>query len=226
LTPVVELSPSDYSTRERPSPSGSGAEDPAGWLAYWSDCLADSGIVDLTPWPGGTFWVPVHRLTDPALAVVIRCLLEDVREDADPDEIPPLAGGFALTGPDGEVFEPGCCSDLGGLEAWAGAAACTDPGWTMVWTGHPWRAVRERDGVLELSEPTEESISAADGPALAVAARIERDALVRAVAAARSECDRFAARLAAALTTGPAATARPSGVSIEQTAAALLGLPG
>jgi hypothetical protein len=93
----------------------------------------------------------------------------------------------------------------------------------MLWTGHPWRGIRDRGGLLELSEETEESLSEMSQPPLTVAARIQRDDLHRAVAVADAECDRLAIRWAAALTAGSIPPVLPSGVSVEQAVAAFMG---
>ncbi len=67
LIPVLELTPGSYSRQERLMPSGTIAENPDGWLRYWSESLQDAGIRGLTPWAPGSWLVPLNQLYDPAL---------------------------------------------------------------------------------------------------------------------------------------------------------------
>jgi hypothetical protein len=192
LTPVIELTPGTFSTRERTLPSGSGRDLPDEWHRYWLDSLADSGVVGLKPlWPA-SWLVTTRQLTDGD--VVGRILSANVRDWgglealSDSENRPVLDGGLALCH-NGEVLvAPGCCGDLGNLSEWRGAAAYRQPDWKIVWTGHPWLSVRYDAGRLVFSEPHE-----SDTPTGRWLVRPEE--LVRAVAAAEVELEDFARRL-------------------------------
>jgi hypothetical protein len=161
LTPALELAPGRFSLRERPSPGVSMAENPQGWLQYWSDSLEDAGIVGLTPWHPGSWLVPLRAISD---AHVLRTILLGTFDDfaeRDADEIGPLRGGFVLSHGEAHIL-PGCCGDLANLENWQQAAAHADDCWTMVWIGHPWTHVRASGDLLQFAQPADESVGAAD----------------------------------------------------------------
>ena len=146
---------------------------------------------------GPADFVPVEQLTDQTLRALVHETLDGADLATDPDEIPMLAGGYALSRAGGPTLTPGCCSDLGDLDSWVSAVNCPEGGWTLLWTGHPSTAVRRRNGWLELSEPT-------DGPVptdatLPVITRVRPGELEQAVAAAGAARDRFADRLTAVL---------------------------
>jgi hypothetical protein len=191
LTPALELAPGRFSLRERPSPGVSMAENPQGWLQYWSDSLEDAGIVGLTPWHPGSWLVPLRAISD---AHVLRTILLGTFDDfaeRDADEIGPLRGGFVLSHGEAHIL-PGCCGDLANLENWQQAAAHADDCWTMVWIGHPWTHVRASGDLLQFAQPADESVGAAD---LVECIRLQRQSLVKAIDEAARELDLFADQL-------------------------------
>ena len=114
---------------------------PEEWARYWSDSLADSGVVGLTPLRPGSWHVPVAGF---ATAVVLGRYLDAVVRGwggpaalTDPDARPVLDGGLALRWGGDMLVEPGCCGDLGNLSEWREAAAYRQPEWKMVWVRGP-----------------------------------------------------------------------------------------
>ncbi|MEV5705698.1 hypothetical protein [Actinoallomurus sp. NPDC052274] len=87
---------------------------------------------------------------------------------------------------------PGCCGDLGDLGEWRTALRHDDPAPATLWIGHPWLLVSGDGSVLTLSGPVEDGAAPAS-----VVARIARNALTEAVAAAEREVARFAGHLRA-----------------------------
>jgi hypothetical protein len=159
LVPVIELEPATFSTREHPSPSETFRNVPEAWNRYWLDSLADNGIVGLTPLPPASWLVPTHQLTNPV--ILERILSAIVREwggaelFSDPDSKPVLNGGLALRSKNEVLIAPTCCSDMGDLSEWREAVAYRQPGWRIVWIGHPWISVGFDEGRLVISESHE-----------------------------------------------------------------------
>jgi len=147
---------------------------------------------------GPADFVPVEQLTDQTLRALVHETLDGADLATDPDEIPMLAGGYALSRAGGPTLTPGCCSDLGDLDSWVSAVNCPEGGWTLLWTGHPSTAVRRRDGWLELSHPIDDGPLPIDA-ALPVITRVRPGDLEQAVVAAGAARDRFADRLTAVL---------------------------
>jgi hypothetical protein len=190
LMPTLELTAGTYSTRDRPLPTGSGAENPRGWKDYWTESLADSGIFGLAPLAVGHSLVALSDLTD---AVVLRTILRKTLEDVadwNLDELGPLEGGYVLQHQDA-VIAPGCCGDLSSLRDWAQAAAHTSEAWAMVWIGHPWTHVRACGDTLHLAAPSE--LSPSEDPAEALS--LQRQQLLDAIESARRERHAFGERL-------------------------------
>ncbi|MFZ5891935.1 MAG: hypothetical protein ACOY0T_12845 [Myxococcota bacterium] len=115
LIPVLEFAPGSYSKHERPTPKGSGAEDPAGWFRYWSESLADAGIHDLTPWTPDSWLVTVDQLHDPDVLRAVIMNAEPEIAIVDLDDVSALSGGYILSH-ESSTLLPGCCGDLGNLE--------------------------------------------------------------------------------------------------------------
>jgi hypothetical protein len=153
IVPVVELDPGQYRNADHPYPNVSRIEDPAGWQAYWSRCMADAGIENLEALPNTDF-VEVARLTDPEhLRAICTAELSGLDFDADLDEqLGPLDGGLAFLIDGVPRLVPQCCGDLGAWREWRTAASDPPDDWSMMWIGHPWISVRRRSTGLELSQ--------------------------------------------------------------------------
>jgi hypothetical protein len=142
LIPTLELSAGDYSTHDRPLPQGSSAKNPRGWRDYWTESLADSGILGLPLLDVGYSLVALSALTDPGiLRTILRRSLEtigvaDLGKLEDLDELCSLCGGYVLQHQSYQMV-PGCCGDLANLEEWSSAAAHPGEAWEMLWIGHP-----------------------------------------------------------------------------------------
>jgi hypothetical protein len=192
LVPVIELEPGKFSARGRPSPSGLDRDLPERWDQYWSDSLADSGIVGVTPLRPASWLVATRQLTNADL--LGRILAVVVREWGgpeifqDPDCRPVLDGGLALLCNNDVLIAPTCCSDLGDRSEWRMAAEYRSREWKTVWIGHPSVSVRFDAERLILSEPHE------------TAAPVDRwivepGELGQAVSAADAALEEFAQRL-------------------------------
>lgn len=196
LIPAVELEPWAFAAPGRPAPAGTGRDVPDEWTRYWVDSLADAGVVGLAPLRPGSRHVPVAAFTSPV--VLGRYLDAVVRGWGGPDALtgpdarPVLDGGLALRSGGDVLVEPACCGDLGNLSEWRQAVGYRQPGWKMVWVGHPWASVRFAAGRLVLSDPHE-----SDAPAARWS--IAPDDLGRAVAAAEAVLEGFARNLRPAL---------------------------
>jgi hypothetical protein len=202
LVPVLEMTAGTYSTRERPLPEGSGLENPAGWLQWWKESLADSGITGLVPMPTGHSLVALSQLTPEVISVILRRELADTNWIL--DELTALSGGYVLQ-LGSTSLPPSCCGDLSNLHEWRTAAEHTSEAWQMLWIGHPWSHVRATGSLLHLAEPSERS----EPSGLADALSIERDELRAAIAVAAEELARFADVLTPLVEeVGPAVPAR------------------
>jgi hypothetical protein len=196
LIPTLELSAGDYSTHDRPLPQGSSAKNPRGWRDYWTESLADSGILGLPLLDVGYSLVALSALTDPGiLRTILRRSLEtigvaDLGKLEDLDELCSLCGGYVLQHQSYQMV-PGCCGDLANLEEWSSAAAHPGEAWEMLWIGHPWTHVRASGDLLHLAEPSELSA----GDALVEALCLPRRELLDAIEAADRERDAFGERL-------------------------------
>jgi hypothetical protein len=197
LIPVLELVPSDFSTDDRPSPSGPYENMPDEWHRYWVESLADSGIAELTPVQRGSWNVPTSEFTDPAL---LRRVLEVIfRRRVEGEAAPdwgPLNGGLALRCRSQNVLvEPGCCADLGNAAGWRDAAGYREAEWRTLWIGHPWLSVQYLAPRLIISDRHE-----AEPPVARWA--IGPDLLEAALVPAEIELERFARRIGDALPSG------------------------
>lgn len=189
LTPVLELTPGTYASRERALPAGTSDQNPEGWHVYWTECLADAGIHGLAPWRIGSTLVPASHFTERS---ILRTLLQrHVDEVTDwTEDVGALSGGYILTHGEHSLL-PGCCGDLGNLEEWREAVETADDTWRMLWIGHPWTFVRRHGRQLHFAEPSD-----ADSPANIVEAfSMPSETLAEAIAAAASLRGLFAARL-------------------------------
>lgn len=197
LIPVLELEPYTFATQSRESPVYRSHDTPEDWSRYWSDSLADSGLIGLQPVRRGSWHVPTTEFADFA---VLRRYLGVIFQKwggiavlSDPDCRPVLDGGLALRcRPHDQWVEPGCCADLGDAANWREAAAYRQPEWQMLWIGHPWLSVRYQAPWLVLSGEHE-----SDTPTARWAVRPED--LQQAVVAAEVELERFAGQVASAL---------------------------
>jgi hypothetical protein len=196
LVPVVELEPFAFAKPDRTHPEATGPDSPEECSRYWSESLADFGVVGVTPLRPGSWHVPVAAFNDP---VVLGRYLDAVVRGWDgpdaltgPDARPVLSGGLALCSGGEVLVEPSSCGDLGNLAEWRDAVAYRQDEWKMVWVGHPWVSVRFDADRLVFSGPHE-----SDAPDARWAVR--PDALGRAVAAGEAELEVFARRLRSAL---------------------------
>ena len=187
---VVELEPSNYATREREIPD---TEDISGWSAYFSDSLADAGLVGVRPLQPKSWLVDAEGLDASALAAVVSVHLPEPEtlEAGDLGDLPPLAGGFALYDGDSLLVEPTCCADAGDLDGWVEAV---DSGaeWAMLWIGHPWLEARALDGEKLALRETAEYPS----PEPLRQFVLSRAAVERAITGARSQQKALAAQIA------------------------------
>jgi hypothetical protein len=194
LEPVLELEPGNYSSTERTHPQKSGEEVPDEWEKYWRTCLADSGLSGLVNLRPGSWQVPVRTLEGDVLDRILKAELAD--RDLSLDESPSLSGGFALLADQRPVIEAQCCGDLSIHGDWESAALYEEKLWHSFWIGHPHLPARRMDGWLELAAPTDEL------PSVPLW-RVRPEALLKAVAEAREELQRFAPRLGAVLRCWP-----------------------
>ena len=196
LIPVLELVPTTFSQggRKFDDYDDRGLPDPCG--DYWRDSLADSGIVGLTPIPLGSWFIPVAEFQSPVM--IARYLAVIIGEwggaesFAEPDWEPVLNGGLVLRAGGEILITPQCCVSLADVKPWRDAAESRDEAWKMLWIGHPWISSRfDADSVIlsDLHEGKSPKARYAVHPA----------ELARAVAAAESELDAFAARMHPAL---------------------------
>jgi hypothetical protein len=199
LVPVIALEPYRFATQACcPSPLREGKEGLDEWGCYWRDALAEAGITGLWPIRSRSWHVATTELTDlDTLRTVLEATLfqdEGIESLAASDSIPALDGGLALCGADGEVLvEPTCCADLDNLSEWQVAARHRGREWQAVWIGHPWVSVRFEEPWLVLTQP-DESASRPEGKWI-----FRPEQLERALAAAESELEVFAGRLASVL---------------------------
>jgi hypothetical protein len=195
LAPVVHLIPANFATHERPVPFGP-YPTPEEWDRYWRDCLADVGIVGVTPLQLGSGHVPTRNLLDPktsnpALAGRILTHLIESRGE----------GGLALCQDDEVLVEPRCCVDLNNLGDWRYAAGYRGPEWAITWVGHPYLMMRFEGEMLILSDEE-------DSPTPQWA--VSPDDLLNAVVHAEADLEDFAEMLlpAAVVVGSDAATVR------------------
>jgi hypothetical protein len=130
LTAVLELEPARYATRVHAHPNASSAEDPEGWTRYGSESHRDGGIVGVTPYKPGSWFVPLSSITD---AAVLRTILGAAFRDLtrwEVDELGPLPGGYVLVHGGEErarlLLGPRESRGLGG-----GFQQHSDPGWAI-----------------------------------------------------------------------------------------------
>lgn len=148
LIPVIEMPPTSYTRIDRFTPSPNSPDDE--WDRYWSDCLADSGIVGLQPIRPRSWHVSLAQLTDVSTLeqiLYIHFLTQDndVNESEmgiDPENLLAFSGGYALSIGGQVMITPRCCADLTDITQWHAAAAhrCLEK--IMVWIGHPWIEVQ------------------------------------------------------------------------------------
>ncbi|GAA4616100.1 hypothetical protein GCM10023195_71380 [Actinoallomurus liliacearum] len=179
------------------------------WDAYCRERIVAAGLpapVAAHPW-----LVPAVELRGAGLArlVLASAFADEPDDEALPDrlrdpatrqdaleEVPALSGGYVLETREGRCLAlPGCCGDLGDLDEWRTALRHDDPAPATLWIGHPWLLVSGDGSVLTLSGPVEDG--AAPAPVVARIARIARNTLTEAVAAADREVERFAGHLRA-----------------------------
>ncbi len=177
LVPVIELSPWDYQSVERPAPVGSVDESPQEWQRFWQLSLQDAGITAPAPHPNaGSFFIKVEDVTESSLITkLVRQAFESDDlpiDDADIDDInetlAPFSGGFVLeTGE--HCVAPQCCCGLADLCHWQDFANWTSEEWCMVWIGHPCIYGRRISDSFEISSLTDEMAKPEDiKPAFAV----------------------------------------------------------
>lgn len=197
LIPVLELEPSTFSTRSRQSPQGTSGEVPDEWFRYWTDSLADSGIIGLHPLRPGSWSVPTMNFDGAGnLHAYLKKTFEEwggIESLSDPERRHVLNGGLALHCSTGDLLiPPGCCCDLDNVRDWKEGAAYRRAEWKMVWIGHPWISIHYHHPWLVVSEPHE-----SDAPSERWA--VSPDELDRAADDAIAELERFAAEMSPAL---------------------------
>jgi hypothetical protein len=142
----------------------------------------------------------------PALARLVRAVLDRdcdeepslidrlqnpiTREDT-LEEIPAMAGGYALEASGECLVLPGCCADLGNLDDWQQATRHQGCDPAMLWIGHPWLLVSADGALLTLTGPVDDAV-VGTGPEVG---QIHRDVLRDAVITAAGERARYAAVL-------------------------------
>ncbi len=218
LTPVLELQPWTYATKERPSPNRPVWENPEGWHRYWEESLADSGLVGLTPLAPSPWHVPTSRITEPSMVRTILLKHLEVLEVTEwtTEQISAFDGGYVLEHGEAAIF-PGCCGDLSNLREWERAAAHTRGDWEMVWIGHPWIFVRAEEDMLHFTHPSDRN-QPAEAEAEATIP-IPRGEVLHAIKDAQSQLRDFAQVLTSVLE-----DMRPP-VEMEQAWKLLLGGP-
>ena len=192
LIPVLELVPSTFATQSRSGPSGTFGECPDEWNRYWSDSLADSGILGLRPIRRGSWHVATKEFADsPFLQKFLEKTFQEwggIKYLSDPVGQPVLSGGLSLQCLASDVLiEPSCCADLAEAN-WNEAVGYRGSEWKMLWIGHPWLSMRYQSPSLIFSEPHESNIPS-DRWA------ISPDELSRAFNKALVELERFAGQL-------------------------------
>jgi hypothetical protein len=190
LRPVIELEPARFGEVHWPHPSTVEQD-----RCYWKTCLAQAGITELEAVAPGSWHVLAEAIDEHAtLAKILRAHFRAEEIPADPLDVNPLSGGFALVRHGEVVVLPSCCCDLANLEDWEQAAAYEGAEPTMLWIGHPWLSVRSEEDRLCMREVHE---PARPEPARAFA--LPRAALHAAIARARPEIDALYERLLPAL---------------------------
>jgi hypothetical protein len=187
LIPVVEIEPKGDGM---PLPSGSAAENPAGWDAYWRACLSRRGFPAVEPIEKPSWLVQVASLSDAALRAVLHehCKAAGCIPITEPDNVGSFSGGFVLSAAGEHLIRPTCCGDLGNIRDWEQAAGCRESDWAMLWIGHPWVSVRCEASQLWVSDYHE-------GEPPGAVCRFHPAALEVATTDARAVLGQFAIRL-------------------------------
>ncbi len=160
IVPVVEMEPWDSSDRAVPD-VGSRWEHPDVWDAFTRACLADAGLVSLTPIALASDHFSISALDDRAIAKLLEVQLvakyDELRDGgtrlSNPeDTVGALDGGLALR-VDGELLvEPGCCCGLATVADWERVLEHASSELGAIWTGHDFGSVEARvvSNVIEL----------------------------------------------------------------------------
>lgn len=161
LIPVIEMPPMSYMRVDRITPSPNSPDDE--WDQYWSDCLADSGIVGLQPIRSHSWHVSLDQLTDGSTLEQILYIhfltqdddVDESKMEIDPENLLAFSGGYALSIGGQVMITPRCCADLTDITQWHAAAAhrCLEK--IMVWIGHPWIEVQFDGTHLVFTEETD-----------------------------------------------------------------------
>ena len=178
---------SSYANQARQRPELTGQIDSLAWRKYWTDCLADSGILGLSPL-GDSNYVPIDQLVEKAALKALICFQSTLRKKTPEQFLEPtalkehvdfLSGGYALVLSGQPQIYPSCCGDLGNLSDWKMAAENESSKWMEMWIGHPTISARFREGNMEFSalhEPSEEPV----GVQVTTSRAILRDAITQA----------------------------------------------
>ncbi len=144
---VIEVEPYHWSSRPTPPPIECAEEHRAEWSAYFQKCMSDAGFLGVDPIQPGSLFVDAFTVVENEL--VLRMIRENLeiaglpgypdehgREDGDAENVPGLAGGFAVFGADELLLEPQCCSEFCTLKSWQ-EAILDRPTEADLWIGHP-----------------------------------------------------------------------------------------
>jgi|GEM_PF-4645788 len=164
LIPVIELSPWDYQTSERPALMGSNMDMPEVRHQFWEFSLQEAGIAAPAPYPRkGSFFIKVASVMEPAMILaminqmfasaslsIVSSGLADIEET-----LPAFAGGYVLEAGT-HIIEPQCCCGLADLDPWRVLVGTESNDWVQVWIGHPCIYGRRKGEFLEISAITDE----------------------------------------------------------------------
>ncbi len=189
LVPVIELSPWDYQTAQRPAPEGSVEDLPHEWHRFWQVSLQDAGITAPAPYPNaGSFFIKVEDITEPSLInnLVRRAFeseglsLQYADIDTIDEMLAPFSGGYVLEA-GGSSVAPQCCGGLADFSHWRDFARWTSEDWCMIWIGHPCIYGRRIGDSFEISPLTDEMAKPEDiKTAFAVSVRSLQSAVLDA----------------------------------------------
>lgn len=125
---------------------------------YWKASLEDAGIVGLEPVEIGSRFVPLDGIhASRVIRVIIERWLAESGEDLEAaiEDACGLPGGAVLRSEGRTIVTPRCYACVDDIDDWAKVAGYREPGWSMLWTGHPWLSIRSENDHLILSEPHE-----------------------------------------------------------------------
>jgi hypothetical protein len=166
LIPVVEFEPGFFKSDDRDNPIVSNNDTFEDWSEYWKNSLADSGIMNITPFQEGSWFVEVSQLTPEIVEILLN---KRYRSSVKSSKFYSLVGGYVLEEETSLLSTPSCCGSLIDIKDWERASDWTDKDETMIWIGHPWLMVGSIDfqhlqirETYEYNEPEEPVIFTVD----------------------------------------------------------------